>query len=101
MSGDEQPQDEELAVVRRELQETRDTLLLLVQKIRESEQATNEKIENLRNALHSANETINKYNRNLQFIEKKFEGMRTDTSTGIVLAILIFTLLFILSLFLR
>ncbi|MBF0612845.1 MAG: hypothetical protein G8345_21480 [Magnetococcales bacterium] len=100
MAIDSQEADE-IANVRKEVQELRENLIAMLQRMRETDQANNEKFENLRSALHSANETITKYSRNLTFIEKRMDGMRTDTSTGLVLSVLIFTLLFLISLFMR
>ena len=61
----------------------------------------NVEIEKLQKSMQNINETIIRYARSIETVERKLEGVRTDSSSGIVVSVVIFSVLFVISLFLR
>lgn len=69
--------------------------------LREELRVLQEAIENIRNGIHAVNESLSKQTKTSSYLERRVDGVRTDTSTGIALSIVVFSLLFIISLFIR
>jgi outer membrane murein-binding lipoprotein Lpp len=52
-------------------------------------------------SLQTTNETMIRYSKHIDQLERKVERIRTDSSSGLVVSIIIFAILFIISLVIR
>ncbi|MBF0285625.1 MAG: hypothetical protein HQL51_14335 [Magnetococcales bacterium] len=77
------------------------TMIQQAQTRQEEIRVVHEQLESLRTHLQAINETLNRQSRSFALLEKRVDGVRTDFSTGIALSVLVFSVLFVISLFVR
>lgn len=99
--GEEIPIEEVIAQLRSDLYTVQINLNTQVNLLKEEIRTVRESIENIHNGIQSVNESLSKQTKASTYLERRVDGVRTDTSTGIALSIVVFSILFIVSLFIR
>lgn len=84
-----------------EIEELRVQLGALKELVQEESRKNDEGSEQVKAHLLSINEQLNKYHKNINFLEKRMDGMRSDASSGIILSMVVFAVLFVISFFVR
>lgn len=99
--GDETSVEEAVIQLQNEVRSVQLNMANQVNLLKDEIRAIHETIDNIHNGIHAVNEALSKQTKVATFLERRVDGVRTDTSTGIALSIIVFSVLFIISLFIR